>query len=356
MNSSMLNSEKTLFLKIIICVVFFITSEYAIYNFFFNYSTGHIKINDYIETAKQGKANVVFLGSSIVAGGIHSNTISDALSEQKDKPTDVYNLGIGATNVCYCYFMIKNILSRYKPDLIVVGFKYDSLSFTSPDIGEDARYLLPFLVELEDIPILFTISIQNFEDRILFLLTKLLPSFRYRYTIQHKLKELFKTGIRTEKNQPHNRPSPYSEQVISNIHPRQSMIEHKGWQTPEYSVKNPVFEDKEYFLEKIKNISNKEIKETYLSKISLYAGENNLNILFLGWPGTQLFNQLYLTSENYQKYLTQCKNYVQKQGGELTVFDYQIGDSYFLDENHFNTKGAIIFSEKLSQKLSGYLH
>ncbi len=345
-------------MKLIICVTLFIASEYLIYIFFFNYSTGHIKINDYIKEAKQGKANIVFLGSSIVAGGIHCNTISGALSQEKGRQIDVYNLGIGATNICYSYLIIKNILSRYKPDLIVVSFKYDSLSFTSPDIGEDARYLLPFLVGLEDIAMLFAISIQTFEERVLFLLTKLLPSFRYRYTIYYKLKELVKTEIKTEKSQPHNalnRPSPDSERLVTHINPRQSMIENKGWQAPEFSVKNPIFEDKEYFIEKIKNISNKEIKETYLSRIALYARENNLNILFLGWTGTQLFNQWYLKSEKYQNYLTRCKNYVQKQGSALLLFDYQIGDSYFLDENHFNTKGAIIFSEKLSKKISAYL-
>lgn len=366
MNSSMLNSKKRLFSIVMLCLVIFIASEGVIYILFLNYSTGHIKINNYIKEAKQGKANIVFLGSSIVAGGIHSDTIADVLSQEKGKPIDVYNLGIGATNICYSYFIIKNILSRYKPELIVVSFKYDSLSFTSPDIGEDARYLLPFIVGLDDIPMLFRISIQQFEERVLFLLAKLLPSFRYRYIINYKLKELFKRvipnmipNIRNEKSQPKNtakkKEASNSEQLTAHINPRQSMIEHKGWQIPELSVKNPIFEDKEYFIEKRENIATTEIEETYLSKISLYAKENNLNILFLGWPGTQLFNQWYLTSEKYRNYLAQCKDYVQKQGGELSVFDYQIADSYFLDENHFNTKGAIMFSEKLAQKISAYL-
>ena len=365
----MLSSKIRWLYCVMIFLAIFVSIEFLVHKVFKKYSTGHIKVDNYTKLAEKGKADVVFLGASTIASGIISDSVSKILSKDLGRDITVYNLGIGASFLCYPHFLIKNVISQYDPELIVIGFKYESLNITEPDMGEDARYILFRITKLSDIPLLFKRSFTEFEDRIIFLISRVLPSFRYRYAIRHKLSKkyndcfsgIMKGHTKEAAAQDVSTLSPHQQDSQSERkrNPLQHMIKHNGWQSAEFYAKKKELQKKEYYvkrLEENKLLDRKE-EDTYLSDIVSYGEKENLDIVFISWPGTSLFKKWYYETEEYQKYLTEKKAYVESYGATLLDFGETnlVADKYYLDDNHTNEKGSLIFSEELAHYLSHYM-
>ena len=288
---------------------------FFVFLMFFNFFSGSIieKIFFSQETGKfaritnsifKDSSDVVIMGSSYAT----SNYVTSIL--EKKINLSCYNYGVKGQKIIFQNALIKMIVNRHKPKLIILDISYNWLVY-SPEAYERLSVLHPyywdFRQELEPI-----FSIKSKYNNI-----KLLPiAFQMNSTIIHSLYYYFK---------PQNDYKGYLP-----IHKKNSLKSNKNIITNDFSIDE--------------NFIN------MLNEFISCAKENNIDLIFTVSPHLP-----YKYSENVNKSRDLMLSIIDSNNIKLIDFSnnkYLVNDqSLFYDTTHLNHNGAIIFSEILADSV-----
>ena len=287
-----------------------------------------------------GPLNIVCLGKSYVETGIDTKMLSELLSKKTPvSKVRAFNLGIGNMPTGVGYFLIKNIVVREKPSLIIFGFVGEK-PLGRIDINSAASYhTLRDYVRYSDIPELFKTSVFGFDDRADVILRKLSYSYSYRFIIRYGINLLVDKVFR-------DKISPI-RLILSRIYRVKSVEENAGF-VPLVDKKSILVlagGGRQQLGEKKQDNGFGDINNSqdyyYLIKIIELAKRKDINLVFIALPS----KETYRIPES-------ARNILKENGIPLLDFSQETKfNDFFVDEIHLQQKGAELVTKDLSEYL-----
>ncbi|MDX2271441.1 MAG: hypothetical protein NW237_05760 [Cyanobacteriota bacterium] len=259
-------------------------------------------------------ANIVFMGDGRMASAIDLSIIEKEINSILPKENDLtfYNLAVGSTPIGVHYFLIRDSLQmkEEKPNLIIYGFQDNEL--TEIEFKDD--WNLNLVSGLEDIPTLIQISDWSFNHIVDFSLKEFSHLYRYRQKISDSISKLYDRNT-----------------LSKSILKEQSNLYQNFYSEADKWVFKP--------------------DKSYLSELVEFSNKNDIKILLVEMPMSNLQNQFAEDSHPRKTYFTSLGKYLSANQISLFSFRNSLDDRFLPDAIHLSPEGAKAFSEQISRQV-----
>ena len=297
-NNYLIFGKKLLILIVILIISDFIAGK-ALSYLYFKQSSGTKFRTTY--TLDSTNAEVLILGSSRASHHYDTQLLSDSLG------LSVYNAGRDGTNIIYSNAIIRSVLKRYHPKLVILDIN-SSEFYNVPTRDENLVSLLPY------------------------------------YSLHPELETFIKSRSELEYIKLLSQVYPFNSTVVSSLSGlrRKSEIDINGYLPIEGNLESDDFDTLDFN----KFIYSNNLNKNFLDIIHA-CKESNVRLLIVQSP-------------RYDKYLNdKCElELASISQKNQVVYSSYINDSTFVynkdlfkDQSHLNSKGAILFTNSLLKQL-----